>query len=425
LEEKNWIAGAIKKPGAMTAAAKREGESTSEYIKKHEHDSGKAGKRARLAKTLKSFKESNEENSIYDQMIQEVLSKDASAGAWIHDFVHSDNPKFAGKSKEQRKKQALAAYYAKQRNEEVEQIDEVSMKTAVSAYAKRTDNAQEHGHSGDDEGSDKEFKKADKLHGQIEKRWGKKGTKAANKAVQYKTEEVEQIDESLKTKTAYVPYVYTDKHGSGFGGYDVHYSKESDAHAHVAKHGHIDNNGKKGWVEKHELAKHPHTGGWVEANHLRRHGLAEDAEQVDEKLNLKKKTMDTLKGRVEVPAGTHNQHSDTKVELNSEGWDDMVKSAKDAVKTGPKPSGGSGVKQGTRYGGGKQTSKPEQDEDDKKKVTESKRPEDDSVPFATPYNTTSAPADVKDKSGAVHTPMSRAKHLASLAMKRVKKDLGK
>jgi hypothetical protein len=40
--------------------------------------------------------------------------------------------------------------------------------------------------------------------------------------------------------------------------------------------------------------------------------------------------------------------------LRKEGWDDMVKSAKDAVKSGPKPNGGAGVKQGTAYGGGKQ-----------------------------------------------------------------------
>jgi hypothetical protein len=52
LSEKNWIAGAIKKPGAETAAAKRAGESTHEYMEKHKHDSGKAGKRARLGLTL-------------------------------------------------------------------------------------------------------------------------------------------------------------------------------------------------------------------------------------------------------------------------------------------------------------------------------------------------------------------------------------
>lgn len=55
-----------------------------------------------------------------DEMINEVLGKDASAGEWISDFVHSDDPKFKGKSKKKRQQMALAAYYAKQRNEEAE-----------------------------------------------------------------------------------------------------------------------------------------------------------------------------------------------------------------------------------------------------------------------------------------------------------------
>ena len=49
--------------------------------------------------------------------LDEVLSKDAEAGEWISDFVNSDNPKFKGKSKEKRKQMALAAYYAKQREQ--------------------------------------------------------------------------------------------------------------------------------------------------------------------------------------------------------------------------------------------------------------------------------------------------------------------
>ena len=50
--------------------------------------------------------------------------------------------------------------------------------------------------------------------------------------------------------------------------------------------------------------------------------------------------------------------------LRKEGWDDMVKAAKDSVKTGPKPNGGAGVKQGTAYGGGKQKEeKPIKEED--------------------------------------------------------------
>lgn len=47
--------------------------------------------------------------------LHEVLTKDQPAAEWIHDFVHSDNPKFEGKSKKKRTEMALAAYYSKQR----------------------------------------------------------------------------------------------------------------------------------------------------------------------------------------------------------------------------------------------------------------------------------------------------------------------
>ena len=65
-----------------------------------------------LAKARNEEVELTEEQ--LDEMINEVLGKDATAGDWIHDFVHSDNPKFAGKSKAERKKMALGAYYGKQ-----------------------------------------------------------------------------------------------------------------------------------------------------------------------------------------------------------------------------------------------------------------------------------------------------------------------
>lgn len=60
------------------------------------------------------------EEQIIDEMINEVLSKDQPAGDWIKDFVKSDDPKFAGKSEAKRKEMALAAYYAKQKNEEID-----------------------------------------------------------------------------------------------------------------------------------------------------------------------------------------------------------------------------------------------------------------------------------------------------------------
>lgn len=48
-----WIAGAIRHPGAATAAAKREGLSVAEWAEAHKGDSGVTGKRARLAQTLR------------------------------------------------------------------------------------------------------------------------------------------------------------------------------------------------------------------------------------------------------------------------------------------------------------------------------------------------------------------------------------
>jgi hypothetical protein len=253
----------------MDKVKKEEVETVDEALKGNQHKIDKNHnnkidaqdfKILRGKKSLKKFKEEHDENSIIDQMINEVLSKDASAGAWIHDFVHSDNPKFAGKSKAKRKEMALGAYYAKQRNEEAEAVDE------------------------------------------------------ALKGDQHK------IDKNKNKKI--------------------------------------------------------------------------DAE--DFKLLRKEDSV-------------------------QEGWDDMVKSAQEKVKSGPKPSGGSGVKLGTRYGGGKQKEEPKE----KEEVKEAKQPDQDNVPFAPPYNTSSSPANVKDKSGAVHTPMSRVKHIARQAMKKVKSNLGK
>jgi hypothetical protein len=56
------------------------------------------------------------------EQVDEVLTKKDPAGKWIKDFVKSDNSKFDGKSKKDRTKQALAAYYSKQRDEAVEPL---------------------------------------------------------------------------------------------------------------------------------------------------------------------------------------------------------------------------------------------------------------------------------------------------------------
>ena len=88
-------------------------------------DDGKKGVTEQMKKTYKDFVEQHTPDLTEEQKnelvaeLQEVLAADDSAGKWISDFVHSDNPKFAGKSKEKRKQMALAAYYNAKRNEEV------------------------------------------------------------------------------------------------------------------------------------------------------------------------------------------------------------------------------------------------------------------------------------------------------------------
>lgn len=68
----------------------------------------------------KKMKEDISEEELTDLMLGEALGKNEPASAWIKDFVSSDDPKFAGKSAAKRKQMALAAYYAKQRNEEID-----------------------------------------------------------------------------------------------------------------------------------------------------------------------------------------------------------------------------------------------------------------------------------------------------------------
>ena len=47
-----------------------------------------------------------------DEQIDEVLTKKTPVSTVIHDFVHSDDPKFKGKSKKERQRMALGAYYS-------------------------------------------------------------------------------------------------------------------------------------------------------------------------------------------------------------------------------------------------------------------------------------------------------------------------
>jgi hypothetical protein len=68
-----------------------------------------------------------------DIELDEVLKKSTPTDKWISDFVHSKNPKFAGKSKKERIQMALGAKYAKMR-EDVDYEGEMA-KTQLKALA--------------------------------------------------------------------------------------------------------------------------------------------------------------------------------------------------------------------------------------------------------------------------------------------------
>jgi len=62
---------------------------------------------------------------IREQFLLEKLKKSDPTSKWISDFVHSDNPKFANKSKKERIRMALGAKYAAMRNEQFVEYEEV------------------------------------------------------------------------------------------------------------------------------------------------------------------------------------------------------------------------------------------------------------------------------------------------------------
>ncbi len=245
-----------------------------------------------------------EEEALFEAELQEVLSKDATAGEWISDFVHSDNPKFEGKSKKMRQKMALAAYYAKQRNESVD-----------DSYPVTTDTV------------------AGRMPGGM-----------ANTFKQFKVKVSAKDKEAAETKNK-IP--------------------NSDPMNMTAREPHVGHGG---------LVSIPPAG-------------------------------IVRKEEVELDEATPPKNTDI---ADKSYLKDM----------GKKPTVKSDIKNFGRFLAGK------------KETNEGKQPETNSVPFITdsdkppfdgPY--TKTPSNVKDKSGAVHTPMSRAKDLAKAAMKRVKTEM--
>jgi hypothetical protein len=81
--------------------------------------SGRKVRGASVANLMRAAGIREEEMDEQDlDQLDEVLGADAKASDWISDFVHSTNPKFEGKTKKERIKMALGAYYNTQKNKD-------------------------------------------------------------------------------------------------------------------------------------------------------------------------------------------------------------------------------------------------------------------------------------------------------------------
>jgi hypothetical protein len=336
-----------------------------------------------------------EEDRLVEQEINEVLSKDASAGDWIHDFVRSDNPKFEGKSKTKRKQMALAAYYAKQRNEETEIEEELK---------------------GDQHKIDKNKNKRIDAHDFAILR-GKK------KAVKEETDTTEK-EEMVQAQLHFIKYAceeildYIEKGGEVEEWYQVKIAKSFSEFEslHSFMEGEARRTGMKEEVELNEVSKSEvehHFNNWTNSEHAPYHRDAGDDNKIHQSALSYLKSTNVPKENHEKMA-MHIAHK-----FHGSGIDESTppKNTDVADKSylkdmGKKPTVKSDIKNFGRFLAGK------------KETNEGKQPETDNVPFAPPYNTTSD-AVVTDKSGAKHSPMSRVKHLARQAMQKVQKDLGK
>lgn len=83
------------------------------YVDKRQWDMGvNADQQRKLEKNLARADKKIADKETNESYIEEVLSVSDGVDKWIHDFVHSDNPKFEGKSKKERIQMALGAFYS-------------------------------------------------------------------------------------------------------------------------------------------------------------------------------------------------------------------------------------------------------------------------------------------------------------------------
>ena len=413
----------VTKPEAKDIAKKE--------VKGHEKDMHKEGYDFASQLIVSHY-----ENELVEEEINEVLKKDASAGEWIHDFVHSDNPKFAGKSKAMRKKMALAAYYAKQRNESFEDEhgigkhdDEKEDKALVKKMVKKSalKNEEESGLRMAAHAAAKDGKKVFQFQGKTV-------------PVKVKKEEVELDEAKVTTPDDNPNRVTTDMlkgreeggKANSFKSFKLKLKSDGEMKApeeekpeetaarksikghHVSEES-IDE--ARNDVEKHTPKKNEYKIGQDVSD---KSWLKDAGKKPSPLHNVGKGLKAFLKGK---PEPMESVEVDGEMIEEKDKWhsqypkDDQFQGDKLKKREFFKGHGQDVLKRDIKKGLGFKALKMKEET-----VDEAKRPEQDNVPFAPPYDKTRDDV-VTDKSGAKHTPMSRAKDLARTAMKRIKTEM--
>jgi len=369
-----------------------------------------------------------------DEMINEVLSKDASAGDYIHDFVHSKNPKFAGKSTAERKKMALGAYYGAQKEEvelnEDESLDSIAKKHGME-YKKTTYGAgMKHKTKGEISinrygewhhypagsksskahgSSDNNFASLDKhlssMKEEVDDYEMNKNKSEAEDTAARKSIKAKDTEKSQKIDNLDVKYGTPNSFKCEEVELDEAAPKKMDD---VMRGKQNLEPAKKGVV------------GTVKSDLKNFKNFLTGKKETNEAINPSNQTIDTLAGRskkVPKDAKMDNAHSSAKVELKVEEVEQIDENKyleKYLSSRGINPKF---IDVNTKVA----HAKSNQYKSWLKNHQDIMKNESNDVPFDKPYKTVKEPA-VKDKSGAVHTPMSRARDLAKQALKKVKSE---
>jgi hypothetical protein len=372
-------------------------------------------------KLLNSLVESEE----IQKAINEVMKKDASAGDWIHDFLHSDNPKFDGKSKAERKRMALGAYYSmrkRSRNESVEDY-EINKNTSEpedtparkSIKAKSTEKIQKIDNLDVKYGKPNPFKCEEVELNEISKsevdhhfdKWTTSDSapnhndagddnKIHKSALKY----LKNTNEPKEKHEKIAMHIADKFHGSGI---DEAAPKKMDD---VMRGKQNLEPAKKGVV------------GTVKSDFKNFKNFLTGKKETNEAINPNNQTIDTLAGRskkVPKEAKIDNAHNSVKVELKAEEVESLEEDRyleKFLSSRGINPKF---VDRNVKVAHAKSNVYKSWLKNHKDML----RNESNDVPFDKPYNTVKEPVTT-DKSGAKHTPMSRAKDLARQALKKIK-----